>query len=343
MSKKNKDKKYALLTPSIGISKGGIQAWSYYIVKLLEHYNMNIKHASLLEMKLKGVVKMLFFNLSADVYILTIWHMFFFVIFAYILGFLKIKNSHFYILFHGDEILKLNKLQKIFLKRVLQSKNIHTIANSMATSELLKKILNIYADRVIHPFIEINIKEKQQNNSGELHFLTLTRLIKRKNIANVLKSLKILKERGLKFHYTIAGKGKEYEHLIKLTKDLHIQDCVTFLGFVNEEQKKFLYSWADLFILPSMVLEHSIEGYGIVFIEANSYGVPVISGNTGGMKEAVINSVTGYHCNGTVLDIVDKILLAIETPFNINLIYKHALKHDYRNQLDFLHFLKDQQ
>jgi len=65
--------------------------------------------------------------------------MFFFVIFAYILGFLKIKNSHFYILFHGDEILKLNKLQKIFLKRVLQSKNIHTIANSMATSELLKK------------------------------------------------------------------------------------------------------------------------------------------------------------------------------------------------------------
>jgi len=87
-----------------------------------------------------------------------------------------------------------------------------------------------------------------------------------------------------------------------------------------------------------MVLEHSIEGYGIVFIEANSYGVPVISGNTGGMKEAVINSVTGYHCNGTVLDIVDKILLAIETPFNINLIYKHALKHDYRNQLDFYIF-----
>lgn len=268
--------------------------------------------------------------------------MFFFVIFAYILGLLKIKNSQFYILFHGDEILKLNNLQKIFLKCVLQSNNIHTIANSMATSELLKGVLNIYAERVIHPFIEININDKEQNNSDNLHFLTLTRLIKRKNISNVLKAFKILKDRGLRFHYTIAGRGGEYENLIKLTKKLQIQDCVTFLGFVNEEQKRFLYNWADLFILPSMALEHSIEGYGIVFIEANSYGLPVISGDTGGMKEAVENGVTGYHCNGTIDDIVDKIILASKTPFNINLIYNHAKKHDYRKQLEFLHFIKGQ-
>jgi glycosyltransferase involved in cell wall biosynthesis len=340
MHKRTNHKKYALLTPSIGISKGGIQTWSYYILKLLEHCKMKVDYASILEMKLKGIVKMLYFNISANTYILTIWHMFFFVIFAYILSVLHIKNYSFYILFHGDEILKLNKLQRIFLKLILHSKNIHTIANSNATSNLLNKILNIYAEKVIHPFIEINITKKQRKDSKAYHFLTLTRLVKRKNIANVLKAMKILKERGLKFHYCIAGRGSEYENIVRLVKRLHIEDSITFLGIVNEEQKKFLYSWTDLFILPSKELKHSIEGYGIVFIEANSYGVPVISGNTGGMKEAVIDGITGFHCNGTVNDIVEKISIAIKTSFDIEQIYRHAEKHDYRNQLDFINFIK---
>jgi len=58
------------------------------------------------------------------------------------------KNYSFYILFHGGEILKLNKLQRMFLKLILRSKNMHTIANSNATSNLLNKVLNIYADKL---------------------------------------------------------------------------------------------------------------------------------------------------------------------------------------------------
>ena len=341
MNKRNNHKRYALLTPSIGVSKGGIQTWSYYIVKLLEHCNMNISYSSLLEMKGKGILKMLYFNVSANTYILTIWHMFFFVIFAYILSLLHIKNYSFYILFHGGEILKLNKLQRMFLKLILRSKNMHTIANSNATSNLLNKVLNIYADKVIHPFIEINIKNKQKRKIVDYHFLTLTRLVKRKNISNVLKAIKILKEEsGLKFHYCIAGRGDEYRNLVRLAKRLHIEDSITFLGIVNEEQKKCLYTWADLFILPSKELKHSIEGYGIVFIEANSFGVPVISGNTGGIKEAVIDGITGLHCNGTVNDIVEKISMAIKTSFDTEQIHRHAEKHDYRNQLDFINFIK---
>jgi glycosyltransferase involved in cell wall biosynthesis len=340
MNKRNNHKKYALLTPSIGISKGGIQTWSYYIVKLLEFYNINVNYASLLEMKFKGIIKMLYFNISANTYILTIWHMFFFVIFAYILSLLHIKNYSFYILFHGDEILKLNKIQKMFLNVVLRSKNIHTIANSNATSNLLNNVFHFHAERVIHPFIEINIKNKPKRKIVEYHFLTITRLVKRKNISNVLKALKTLKERGLKFHYCIAGLGKEYENLVKLAKELHIEDSVTLHGIVNKEQKSFLYSWADLFILPSKELKHSVEGYGIVFIEANSYGLPVISGDTGGMKEAVVDGITGFYCNGAVNDIAEKISMAIKTSFNVDLIYSHAKKHDYRKQLDFINFIK---
>jgi glycosyltransferase involved in cell wall biosynthesis len=337
-----RNKRYALLTPSIGISKGGIQTWSYYIVKLLEQYNMNISYSSILEMKGKGILKMLYYNISANVYILTIWHMFYFIIFAYVMNLFNMKKCSFYILFHGNELLKLSKFHKKFLTFLLRSKNVHSIANSRATSSLLKNVLNVHAEKIIHPFIEIKIHKKQKNLTDKYHFFTLTRLVKRKNISNVLKAIKILKERGINFLYCIAGNGKEYERLIELTKILHIEDRAIFLGAVSEEQKSFLYSWADLFILPSKELEDSIEGYGIVFIEANSYGVPVISGNTGGMKEAVIDGVTGYHCNGEVDNIVDKIMQAVKSPFNVNEIYKHAEKHDFKKQMDFINFLKGQ-
>jgi len=66
--------------------------------------------------------------------------------------------------------------------------------------------------------LKLILKKTDKIIVGELHFLTLTRLIKRKNIANVLKSLKILKERGLKFHYTIAGKGKNMNILLNSQK-----------------------------------------------------------------------------------------------------------------------------
>jgi glycosyltransferase involved in cell wall biosynthesis len=248
---------------------------------------------------------------------------------AYIMGLLKITNNQFYILFYGAEIIKLNKLQKIFLKGALQSNNIHIIANSMATTALLKGVINTYAEKIVQPFIEININDKELNNSGKLHILTLTKLIKRKNISKVLKAFEILKERGLKFHHTFAGKGKEYGNLVNLTNELQMQDCITFLGFVNEEQKRFLYNWVDLFILPSMSLKHSIECYGIVVIEANSYNIPVIFGDTGGMKEAIENGVKGYHRNWPVDDIIDKITLNIKKHFNNINLYNYA-KNDYR-------------
>ena len=63
---------------------------------------------------------------------------------------------------------------------------------------------------------------------------------------------------------------------------------VQFLGEITQEQKKELYSQAQAYIFPS-----DNEDFGIVAVEAQSYGCPVIGYNSGGIRETVINGKTG--------------------------------------------------
>ena len=50
--------------------------------------------------------------------------------------------------------------------------------------------------------------------------------------------------------------------------------------------------------MPSIIYKKSVEGFGIAFIEAASYGVPSIGGIFGGESDAIIDGKTGYMCDG---------------------------------------------
>ena len=54
--------------------------------------------------------------------------------------------------------------------------------------------------------------------------------------------------------------------------------------------------------MPSVIYKKSVEGFGITFIEAASYGVGSIGGNSGGEADAIKNGVTGYLCDGNDLN-----------------------------------------
>jgi len=147
----------------------------------------------------------------------------------------------------------------------------------------------------------------------------------------------------MRFQYVIAGKGPERSRLETVIERLGLTKEVSFGGAVSEEEKSELYKESDFFLLPSVFDEEdgSIEGYGIVFIEAYAYGLPVLSGNTGGMVEAVVDGVTGYHCDGSIEDIADKIKKITEAPFDVSAIQSHAQKHDLRRQECFISFLNE--
>jgi phosphatidylinositol alpha-1,6-mannosyltransferase len=66
------------------------------------------------------------------------------------------------------------------------------------------------------------------------------------------------------------------------------------LGKLPENELMAAFSIADIFLMPNRALENGdIEGFGIVFLEANAFGKPVIGGNTGGVVEAIEDGVSG--------------------------------------------------
>tara|TARA_Y100001960_G_scaffold301488_1_gene351565 strand:+ start:65 stop:463 length:399 start_codon:yes stop_codon:yes gene_type:complete len=86
--------------------------------------------------------------------------------------------------------------------------------------------------------------------------------------------------------------------LLSLIKELKIEKQVVFLDRTDEKLKAALIQNSNLFLMPSIVFKKSVEGFGISFMEAASYGVGSIGGKDGGANDAIQNEKTGLICNG---------------------------------------------
>jgi glycosyltransferase involved in cell wall biosynthesis len=136
---------------------------------------------------------------------------------------------------------------------------------------------------------------KRDVDTSVLTLLTVSRLEKatrRKNIEGVLRALALLKT-TLRVRYSIVGDGDDRQTLTELSDNLSLSDCVTFLGRVSDEDLLELYRKADLFVLPAKASPLDVEGFGIVYLEANACGVPVLCSAAGGATDAVIDGQTG--------------------------------------------------
>ena len=115
-------------------------------------------------------------------------------------------------------------------------------------------------------------------------------------------AVKNLKNKFPKIKYVSIGFGNEEDNLIKLTKKLSIETEVIFLKNVEENLKLALIETSNLFLMPSRIDNKSVEGFGISYIEAASYGVGSIGGKDGGASDAILHNETGLICDGNNLD-----------------------------------------
>ena len=101
--------------------------------------------------------------------------------------------------------------------------------------------------------------------------------------------------------------------LLSLSKELKIEKNVTFLYKTDQKLKSALIKNSNLFLMPSIIFKKSVEGFGISFIEAASYGVGSIGGADGGEKDAIVEGETGLICNGNDINsIYEKVLKFFE-------------------------------
>ena len=133
----------------------------------------------------------------------------------------------------------------------------------------------------------------------KIKILCVARIHPRKGQDRVLNSIKELpKVLRMNIECTFVGpivKKGFYNNAKDLSEN---SDCkVEFLGDLPDEELKKHYQNSDIFILPSMPRAKSVEGFGFVYLEASSHGLPIIAHRIGGVEDAVKDGETGILTN----------------------------------------------
>jgi glycosyltransferase involved in cell wall biosynthesis len=116
---------------------------------------------------------------------------------------------------------------------------------------------------------------------------TISRLAPEKGVDQLLSAMALLKANRLDVELIVAGDGPERLALIELSKNLGLENAVTFAGDIPSA--KTLYEGVDVFAVPSI---HS-EGLPTTILEAMAMEVPVVATDIGGANEAIIDGLTG--------------------------------------------------
>lgn len=114
----------------------------------------------------------------------------------------------------------------------------------------------------------------------------------------ILESINALEFVKTDFVYNIVGSFKEGDGYVEVLrnriKELGFEKKVFLLGRQEHARLQALYEESDLFLMLSTNNGADFEGYGLVYLEANSYGVPCIGPNDSGVSDAIVDGKTGY-------------------------------------------------
>ncbi|MDP2789698.1 MAG: glycosyltransferase [bacterium] len=204
---------------------------------------------------------------------------------------------------HGMDVLSYDTaggLRRWWLRRHLPSANL-VIANSKFTDTHLKR-LGVPESRrtILTPGADIpatiQVKPDARATLGlpldAQVLLTVGRLVPRKGHLVAIDAFAALAPRYPNLHYYIVGRGTEEGKIRQRIAALALEDRIHVLN--NVEDTSVVYAAADLFLFPSVPGENGdVEGYGLVSVEAQAHGLPVLASNTGGIPETISPGITG--------------------------------------------------
>lgn len=189
-------------------------------------------------------------------------------------------------------------------------------------------------------FFEVEKSERMKGMPVRLISVARFSYERIKNIDSVLKALAIIKEK-FNFVYTVVGEGEQLLSLKGLAKSLGLEQRVFFTGRVEQDSLRKLLANSDLFIMTSSATKTLFEGFGIVYLEANACGVPVLAARSAGACEAVKEGLNGYFVEKPE---VEQIVLALkrfmsgEIAFSADACRSFASQFTWAKIVD--HFLK---
>jgi phosphatidylinositol alpha-1,6-mannosyltransferase len=206
---------------------------------------------------------------------------------------------------HGEDIgVSSTSRELAWMTRCVLGRASGVIANSENTRSMLLNDWNVPAERIhlLHPGVDTrrfvpaardeSIRE-ELGWHGRTVLLTVGRLQKRKGHDMLIRALPAIRGRHPNVHYAILGDGDERANLQSLAESLGVADRVQFLGQATDDQLLRCYQQCDLFVLPNRAVGRDVEGFGMVLLEAQACGKPVIAGASGGTAETMKIPETG--------------------------------------------------
>ncbi|PLX28067.1 hypothetical protein C0583_02440 [Candidatus Parcubacteria bacterium] len=152
-----------------------------------------------------------------------------------------------------------------------------------------EKIEVIYSG-IPSEYKNIDVMDKKINevrdeyNLNKPYIFYLGNIEPRKNILGLIKAFESLLENSPRYNnyeLIIAGaKGWKYKKIVKYWQNSKIKDKIRFLGYINSDDKKYLYNLASVFVYPSFY-----EGFGFPPLEAIVCGTPVITSANSSLAE----------------------------------------------------------
>jgi glycosyltransferase involved in cell wall biosynthesis len=197
-----------------------------------------------------------------------------------------------------------------YLRKFVEKKVMNFCNKIVCCSEFMKnKIVSIHRIKknikVLHVGIDTNrfypaenkmeVRKKLGLPENKFIIFTARRLVPRMGLENLIEAVNMLKKEFDDIFLVIVGSGWLEDKLKALAKELEITDYIKFVGKVEQNILLLYYQSADIFVLPTKLL----EGLGMVILEAMSCGTPVISTPVGGPVEVLKNFDERVLCKGT--------------------------------------------
>jgi phosphatidyl-myo-inositol dimannoside synthase len=221
--------------------------------------------------------------------------------------------DRYYIAAHAMEILRENygPIHLAWRDSVLKDADA-VFAVSNYTAELVRR-RGVTDDRIEVVYNGVDLNRFKLTDAtqlrGELELsskkiiLSVSRLVKRKGIDTLIEAFRNIALRHTDSVLIIVGDGPERPNLTAISADLIQKQRVRFVGSITDSDLPAYYSMADIMIMPSRALEDGdVEGFGLVFLEANACGTAVIGSRVGGIPDAIEDKVSGLLVDPGAVD-----------------------------------------
>ena len=237
--------------------------------------------------------------------------------------------------FHGYDAFLDDK--ESFQKKYGAFHKKHVVAVTTNSNYLKEKVVQLGVDKSKIKVVPIGFDPERFKGfprklpeTKNIKLITVGRLVQLKGQIYVIRALSKLKQKGYSISYTIIGSGNYETKLKTETENLGLTDHIYFEGSKTQEEIKTYLQESNLFIMPSTYDDNNgrREAFGLVSLEAQAMGLPVVGFRSGGFPDTIIERKTGFAVEDrNVEELADKIEYLISHPHIYLGMSKAALKH----------------